>query len=222
MYLLVFYTQAQALNTDWYLMKATTEKPQRGRPRTLNRDYVLQVAMDSYWREGPTAVSVNEICRRAGISKPGLYREFGSEDGLRRTALESYRDAILARLFEILDADMPFGEALNALIDLALEDRAQLGVPAGCLLGRMRQCRNELGPQTNEAIETLRKSSLIKVEDWIDRAKKNGQMDSGFSTPAAALYVDAQISNAIAMQAEGVPKSQITEFLHVGLNNLRR
>lgn len=202
-------------------MEATSAKPHRGRPRTLDRDHVLQIAMESYWSEGPTAVSVNEICRRAGISKPGLYREFGSEDGLRRTALEAYRDAILAQLFEILDADMPFAEALDALIDLALKDRAQLGIPAGCLLGKMRHCRNELGPQTNEAVEKMRKNSLAKVEDWINRAKHNGQLCTGISTPAAALYVDAQISSAIAMQAEGVERGQITEFLQIGFNDLK-
>ncbi|MDA5093234.1 TetR/AcrR family transcriptional regulator [Aliiroseovarius sp. KMU-50] len=201
-------------------MEATTQKPHRGRPKTLDRDHVLQVAMESYWSEGPTAISINEICRRAGVSKPGLYREFGSEDGLRRTALEAYRDAILAQLFEILSADIPFNDALDALIELALEDRAKLGIPAGCLLGQMRQCRNELGPQTNEAIELMCKSSLARIEDWIDRAKKNGQFPVEIPTATAALYADAQIASAIRMQAEGVAKNEISKCLQWAFRGL--
>ena len=56
----------------------------RGRPRTLQRDHVINVAMESYWVSGPSNVSVNDICKRANVSKPGLYREFGNEDGLQK------------------------------------------------------------------------------------------------------------------------------------------
>ncbi|MBT5864543.1 MAG: helix-turn-helix transcriptional regulator, partial [Ilumatobacter sp.] len=55
--------------------------------------------MDAYWREGPDAVSLNEICRRAGVSKPGLYRAFGGEDKLLDAALEHYADVVLAPYF---------------------------------------------------------------------------------------------------------------------------
>ena len=53
-----------------------------GRPKTLDKSHALATALEGYWREGVYGMSVNEVCRRAGISKPGLYREFGGEDGL--------------------------------------------------------------------------------------------------------------------------------------------
>lgn len=103
--------------------------------------------MKSYWGDGPTAVSINEICRRAGVSKPGLYREFGNEDDLKTAALESYRELVLSQLFEIFEADQPFDEALAALTGLALQDRAQTGLPTGCLFGKMRGVSQRTWPQ---------------------------------------------------------------------------
>ena len=44
--------------------------------------------MDSYWRDGVENVSLNELCRRAEVSKPGVYREFGGEEGLLDAVLE--------------------------------------------------------------------------------------------------------------------------------------
>ena len=70
-------------------MSTSPHKPARGRPKTFDRDRTLDVAMESYWREGPGGISLNEVCRRAQVSKPGLYREFGNEDGLL--------DAVLTR-----------------------------------------------------------------------------------------------------------------------------
>lgn len=55
--------------------------PHRGRPRMMNNDDVLDVAMTAYWQSDPADVSLNAITQMAGISKPSLYREFGSEDG---------------------------------------------------------------------------------------------------------------------------------------------
>ena len=44
----------------------------------MNAERVLDVAMNAYWHSDPADVSVNAICQMAGISKPSLYREFGS------------------------------------------------------------------------------------------------------------------------------------------------
>ena len=63
----------------------------RGRPKVLDRDRVLSVAMEQYWRHGPTKISVNDICKLSGSSKPAVYREFGSDDGLKATALLAHK-----------------------------------------------------------------------------------------------------------------------------------
>ena len=51
----------------------------RGRPRTTDAAHVLDVAMTAYWHDDPADVSINAICRLAGVSKPSLYREVGSQ-----------------------------------------------------------------------------------------------------------------------------------------------
>ena len=65
-------------------------KTSRGRPKTFDRDHVLDVAMHTYWQNGVDTVSVNEICKKAQVSKPGLYREFNNQEGLMIAALGCY------------------------------------------------------------------------------------------------------------------------------------
>jgi AcrR family transcriptional regulator len=47
--------------------------------------------MITYWSEGPANVSINQIYNKAKISKPGLYRELGGEDGLMESVLIAYQ-----------------------------------------------------------------------------------------------------------------------------------
>ena len=192
-----------------------------GRPKTLDRDHIIKVAMESYWRDGPTAVSVNEICRRAGVSKPGLYREFGNEDGLRSTVVQTYELVILSQLYQIFEDDQPFDDALAALTDLVLQDRQKMDLPLGCLLQKMRGCRKELGPKTNDVIDATSIGTHSRLKDWVERAKHNGQLSEDISTKTAAIYIDAQVSSAIMMQETGASKTQISEFLNIAFKGLK-
>ncbi|HKK37222.1 MAG TPA: TetR/AcrR family transcriptional regulator, partial [Paracoccaceae bacterium] len=85
----------------------------------MNAEKVLDLAVTAYWKGDPADVSVNAICRMAGISKPSLYREFGSEDGLTRAALDAYAERVLADVFAILQGGTALHETLDALIDFA-------------------------------------------------------------------------------------------------------
>jgi len=89
-------------------MSNKTTKAARGRPKTLDRDHVVDVAMQAYWKEGIDGMSLNEICRRCEISKPGFYREFGSEDGLMKAVILAYQDQVLVPVLQMLNIDAPF------------------------------------------------------------------------------------------------------------------
>ena len=108
-------------------------KPMRGRPKTLDRQQVLQAAMASYWQHGPMSVSIGEICARAGASKPGLYREFGSDDGLKAAVLEHYHDVALTPMYAVLESEKPFADIVEEFIEFLVQDRRALAVPPGCL-----------------------------------------------------------------------------------------
>src|SRR6056297_518766 len=127
-------------------------KPARGRPRTMNAETVRDVAMTAYWQSDPADVSVNAICRMAGVSKPSLYRAFGSEDGLARAALDSYAERVLSDVFAILQSGAGLRKTLEALIDFASADPR---METGCLFYKMRAGKHRLGPQTRARVEEI-------------------------------------------------------------------
>ncbi|MGJ3264304.1 MAG: TetR/AcrR family transcriptional regulator, partial [Salinarimonas sp.] len=106
---------------------------------------MLDVAVTAYWKGDPADVSVNAICQMAGISKPSLYREFGSEDGLKRAALDTYAERVLADIFAILHGGEGLRETLDALIAFASADPR---METGCLFYKMRAGRHRPGPGT--------------------------------------------------------------------------
>ncbi|MBN9273535.1 MAG: TetR/AcrR family transcriptional regulator [Mesorhizobium sp.] len=61
---------------------------------------ILGVARDLFYREGIRAIGVDEIVRKAGVTKPSLYRSFSSKDELAASYLRQYDLDFWARFDE--------------------------------------------------------------------------------------------------------------------------
>ena len=187
--------------------------PKRGRPQTLDRDAVLKIALTSYWTGGPTRVAISHICKEADVSKPSLYREFGSDDGLKAAVLDLYSELVLRPFHNILASNEGFAQQIEALIAFTVQDRQTLGIPSGCLQVAMRAHRKDLGAVTGDKVDRLRSQTLRNYEAWIERAKSCGEFKADIPTQAAALFCDAQNGGAMRMQREGIPNEIIKQIL---------
>lgn len=178
-----------------------SEAPKRGRPKTFARDRAIDVAMEAYWREGTDGIPLNEVCRRANVSKPGVYREFGGEDGLMDAVLERYAETVLAQMFERIASDRPFAEVLEALIEFMTD--AGRDMPAGCLLAKMRVVSSHLGPATRARAEALGADARVRYADWVERAKGRGEIAPSVPTDVAAAFIDTQFTCLLVQMAAG-------------------
>lgn len=193
----------------------------RGRPKTLDREHVLQTAMMSYWQDGPTEVPIGEICRRAGASKPAVYREFGNDDGLKNAALDAYRDLMLVPIHEVLASHLPFDQALDAFIDIICQDRSVQGVPEGCLFVAMRMQQSTIGDLASAKIDMLHAEMIDKYSAWIERAKSQGQFNSDIPTEVAAYHLCTQSNSALWLATTGLSHDLIKEILQLAFASLR-
>jgi AcrR family transcriptional regulator len=199
-------------------MNVSREKPTRGRPKTFDRNHVIDVAMRDYWQEGQAEVSLNSVCQRAGVSKPSLYKEFGSEDGLKKAVLIDYHKMTLAPLYKLLAVDQPFDTALEALSAYILRDHQEYGLPNGCLFVDLCQCRAQLGALTGGQVDEFRGLSIGTFAKWIERAKANGQFTSTIPTKTAARYIDAQIACIMNMQRQGAASNEVNAVFRLALS----
>ena len=174
----------------------------RGRPKTFDRNHTLEVAMDRYWREGIEAVSINEICRRANISKPGFYREFGGEDELLDAALTRYYETVLAPVMATLTEDHPFRQTLDSMIEFATTP-ASSESPSGCLFAKMRTARGHLGPKTGEHVDQLCEQGVAVFAAWLEKCAQRGDITLPTSLESAAGYVDVQMNQMLHRIAVG-------------------
>jgi AcrR family transcriptional regulator len=179
----------------------------------------LDVAMSAYWQSDPADVSVNTVCQMAGISKPSLYREFGSEDGLKRAVLDSYADKVLSDMFLILQGGRGLEETLSALIDFASADPR---METGCLFYKMRAGKHRLGPTTWTRVEEIDSAAQAAYGAFLQSCRDKGEFTTALSVDAGATYLGEQLALAITQRASGEDPARIREMLSLALSVFTR
>ena len=200
-------------------MSEDDPKRTRGRPRTMDPRAVLDIAMDAYWRSDPADVSVNAICQMAGISKPSLYREFGSEDGFSRAVLDTYAERVLSDVFAILQSGKGLQDTLDAVVEFASADPR---METGCLFYKMRAGKHRLGPLTRARVEEIDAMAHAAYEGFLQSFRDGEDWAPGLSLAAAARYLGEQFALAITQRASGEDPARVRQMMTLGLSVLGR
>src|ERR1041385_1958150 len=64
----------------------------------------LDRAMDLFWRDGYAATGLDQLVRRTGASRYGLYVTFGGKRDLFLACLERYSQAVMDPMLEPLES----------------------------------------------------------------------------------------------------------------------
>ncbi len=181
-------------------------KRKRGRPRTVEREATVLLAMENYWREGVHTLSVNEICRRTNLSKPALYREFGGEDGLLDAALAHYQKVVIAAMTADIDPNQPFAATLSGIVNGLTGPR---DTPQGCLLVKVRDNPASQGPLTQKRVADMVSGIQAGYAALFQQAHDRGETRDGIAPHLAGRYLDTQINTILRRLAWGEPTEEI-------------
>ena len=192
----------------------------RGRPKTINYEVTLEIAMNAYWSEGIEQMSVNQVCKLAGVSKPSLYREFGNEDGLLSAVFHHYGKVFRKRLILLLAKQEDFKNSMNELIFFMSYLRDPNTMPKGCLGVKSWNSLSSLGPKSR--IELVANSNkLLKIfEDWLERSSKKGFLNDEYSNKFSAEYVHSMFNHGMRMNGNGESPERIKRVMALALSPL--
>lgn len=182
-------------------------KPRRGRPPAYDRDVALGRAGETFWRNGYSATTLDELGRAMQMNRPSLYAAFGDKHAIYLQALTRYAEASQQKLEHALCEKRPLQEQLMAVYDGALAIYlAEKSGPRGCFL---------VGTAVSEAVEdaAIRHALLAALtamdrayEARFDRARSDGELPVD-ADPRALAQVASAVLNALAVRARaGEPR----------------
>ena len=111
------------------------EARSRGRPRSFDKDEVLQIILEQFWIKGFTATSLDDLSNATGLSRPSLYAAFGDKNAIYKAALEVFvaemREHTVSALHDAHDVRAALTGFFSGALDVYFNGRTK---GLGCLV----------------------------------------------------------------------------------------
>ncbi|MFC1879609.1 TetR/AcrR family transcriptional regulator [Chloroflexota bacterium] len=91
------------------------------------REKIIQTGETLFIKHGMRRVSVEEICRQAGVSKPTFYKHFKNKEALARHIDEVWIAEALQGIDQIEEAEMAFPQKMKKILAIKQELSARPG-----------------------------------------------------------------------------------------------
>lgn len=85
------------------------------------RDQILQTGKDLFWKFGFKRVTIEEICKEAGVSKMTYYKFFPNKIEMVKVLMNSVLNESLEKYKKIMESDLPYPEKVVQMIQLKQE-----------------------------------------------------------------------------------------------------
>ena len=195
-------------------------RKRRGRPKTIEYDTTLAIAVNAYWSKGIDGMSVNEVCRLAKVSKPSLYREFGNEDGLLNAVFKYYGVGFHEKVNSVLNKRNGLEKNLEDLIHFVSFSGDQSISPKGCLAEKGYQSLERLGEKGKLGLEFCTHGTLELFEEWVARTHDEMSLGKDWSRKLIAEFIFSIFTHAMKMNGLGNSPEKIKRITTLALSPL--
>ena len=82
---------------------------------------IITTSKELFWKYGIKRVTIEEICREAGVSKMTFYKHLKNKDELVKHIIDNILEKAMMKYREIMEQDIPFTEKTRQTISLKME-----------------------------------------------------------------------------------------------------
>jgi AcrR family transcriptional regulator len=107
---------------------------QRGRPKTFDKETVLDAAMLLFWERGFEQTCVDDLASAMGIQTSSLYSSFGDKESLFLQAVEHYRTGRGSVFDTAVINSKTAKEGVESLFRITAIELTRKDQPSGCML----------------------------------------------------------------------------------------
>ena len=150
-----------------------TNKRKSGRPVSISKHTITKKCLDFYLLNGIDNKSFNNVIKYTGVSKGSIYRLYGNEDSLQKSALvEYYKTVMTQRLKEFNSKDATLKNIIMDITSGLITNRYK-----ACFYHRSRVEKYKLGKEVKKIIlkidvEVQKAIKILIKKELYERKKK--------------------------------------------------
>jgi AcrR family transcriptional regulator len=181
----------------------------KGRPRSFDRDEVLERALLVFWEHGYDATPVALLTQEMGIGAPSLYAAFGDKRTLFEEVLDRYLQTYGAFAGQAIAQETAARDAVERLLREAAVAYTRRGHPPGCLLGSAATNCTPQSAEVKAHLRDLRAQGDRALEQKIATAALAGEVPADTDARALATFYAATLQGMAAQARDGATRADL-------------
>ena len=134
------------------------------------RDLILETGKVLFWKFGYKRVTIEEVCKEAGVSKMTYYKYFANKIELVKTIMDNILRVSLDKYKNIMASDIPYPEKVVALIHLKKDQIENMSSEF------FKDYLQSGDPELISYLEQLSGESMQMFVDDFRKAQENGDI----------------------------------------------
>ena len=190
------------------------------RQREFDPKQTLQTAIELFWEKGYYDSSVDEVVKRSGVAKYGIYGTFGTKRELFIKALKQYasdRHSDIQGPIRKPNASLPEIKAFFKQVPKIVTQKNQL---RGCLICNTGVELAKHDAEINAFVSDFFKDVAEVMKTCLERAVAQGELKAPDDIGALATYLATEFRTALMLASSGVSRQEIEQHLKMALQPL--
>lgn len=161
-----------------------------GRPKSFEREAVLDAAVRVFWEKGYEGASLDDLTKAMGINRPSLYATFGNKHGLFLEAIDRYVEVQGSAQAAPLRDEADIKKSVAGYYREIIRTVSSADGPCGCLIASVACEVAERDPAIKEKIA----ANLARSQNFLDSRLRDSSYE--VTRLSGALILSAGMSLA--------------------------
>ena len=192
------------------------------RPKSYDRDEVIQKAKDAFWEHGYQALGVRAIEAQTGLGSFALRTDFGGKEQLLLETLAAYREEMETYVARVLD-DSDDIEAIVRVLEQMVTPHEGSMRRFGCLMTALVSELPSIGSEPVSAAVNAHFDRIgSAVSNLVKRAQSAGRARSDVEPAACGTYVVGVVGGLQTINRRAGRIDAAVDFVHLAAKEVRR
>lgn len=172
---------------------------------------IVDTAKHLFWKHGIRRVSIEEICKEAGVSKMTFYNYFSNKSAVAKSILNELMEESVNQFNEITTSNQPFPDKVSKLIELKLNNTNNISIEF------IRDIYQNPTMGLMEFMEEQKEKNLQLFVDFLKKAQQDGCIRRDIKLEFIIEYLNqttALFDNETLLTHYNNPQELIMELTH--------
>jgi AcrR family transcriptional regulator len=139
--------------------------------KLTKKEQIEQTAKVLFWKHGFKKVTIDEICKKAGVSRKTFYTFFENKSALVIYLMRKLTDEAFEESRQIMESDSTFAEKLEKSLQVKLQRNKEMSIEF------VADFYNPDATEILACFQEIMKKSMAMLVDFLQKAQQKGEMN---------------------------------------------